>query len=263
MVNSWLMFAGIGMILVGALPILWWWRKKRTSLKYFIFGAAVWFVAILIKLLMDITLTPLLTNYLQSYGTLAIAVSLGFYVGLRTGLFESGFTYIAGVKTKLKHVTFDEAVAFGLGFGGIEAILLGLQSFLNILVFALMPTLLNQLPEGQQAVAQHQLNQSTWIVFAPIIERIATIVIHVFAAVLVFLSIHSFEKRYLVYSVGFKSLVDGIIPALTVYVGSSTLLSTYLMELPILGLGLVAAGGVLWVKDKWRNLDAKGNDSVE
>ena len=136
MVNSWLMLAGIGMILAGALPILWWWRKKGTSLKYFIFGAAVWFVAILIKLLMDITLTPLLTSYLQSYGTLVIAVSLGFYVGLRTGLFESGFTYIAGVKTKLKHVTFDEAVAFGLGFGGIEAILLGLQSFLNILVLA-------------------------------------------------------------------------------------------------------------------------------
>jgi len=251
MVNSWLMLAGIGMILAGALPILWWWRKKGTSLKYFIFGAAVWFVAILIKLLMDITLTPLLTNYLQSYGTLAIAVSLGFYVGLRTGLFESGFTYIAGVKTKLKHVTFDEAVAFGLGFGGIEAILLGLQSFLNILVFALMPTLLNQLPEGQQAIVQHQLNQSTWIVFAPIIERIATIVIHVFAAVLVFLSIHSFEKRYLVYSIGFKSIVDGIIPALSLCIGTATLLSSYIIELPITGLAVIALGGIGLIREKW------------
>lgn len=263
MVNPWLMLAGISMILVGIIPAVWWWKTRKTPVKYFAFGVFLWAISITPKVLMDLTISPSLQDYLLGYGTGVFVVLIGLYVGLRTGLFESGFTYVAGLKTKLKHVTFDEAVAFGLGFGGIEAVLLGLQSFLTILMFTVMPDLINQIPETQREIIFQQLNQSTWIIFAPILERGATLLIHVFASILVFYAIHTTMKRYLLYSIGYKTVVDGIIPALSVYVGSSTLTSVYLMELPIAGLGLVAAGSILWIKNKWRKLDAKGDDHVE
>lgn len=215
------------------------------------------------KTLMDLTISPSLKDYLLGCGTVVFVVLTGLYVGLRTGLFESGFTYVAGLKTKLKHVTLDEAVAFDLGFGGIEAALLGLQSFITLPLFTVMPDLTNRIPETQRGVIIQQLNQSTWIIFAPILERGATLFIHVFASILVFYAIHTAMKRYLLYSIGYKTAVDGIIPALSVYVGSSTLTSVYLMEPPVVGLGLVAAGGILWIKNKWRKLDAKGDYRVE
>ncbi|HEC81825.1 MAG TPA: YhfC family intramembrane metalloprotease [Thermoplasmatales archaeon] len=263
MVNPWLMFAGIGMILVGFVPAIWWFNKKKVSARYFFLGALVWFIAITPKIIMDVTVTPPLNSYLTNFGTMFFAVTLGLYVGLRTGLFESGFIYLVGLKTKLKHVAFDEAVAFGLGFGGVEAVLLGFQSFLTILSFTVMPDLISQIPETQRGVIVQQLSQSTWVIFAPILERGMTLLIHVFASILVFYAIHTSVKRYLLYSIGYKTIVDGIIPALSVYVGSSTLTSIYLMEMPVAGLGLIAAGGILWVRSRWRNLDAEGNDSVE
>jgi uncharacterized membrane protein YhfC len=50
---------------------------------------------------------------------------MSLYFGLRTGIFESGITYVAVKKTGLSRTTFDEAIALGIEFGGIEAIILG------------------------------------------------------------------------------------------------------------------------------------------
>ncbi|MCD6236582.1 MAG: YhfC family intramembrane metalloprotease [Thermoplasmata archaeon] len=251
MVNPWLMVAGVGMISVGIIPIVWWSKKEKVSAKYFILGAMVWFVAILPKVIMDVTVTPSLSNYLENHGTVALAIILGLYVGLRTGLFESGFTYIAGLKTKLRQITFDQAVAFGLGFGGVEAMLLGLQSFLTIFLFTLMPDLIDYIPATRRALVLQQLNQSTWIIFAPMIEGVSSLLIHIFASLLVFYSIRINHKRYLVYSVGYKSLVDGIIPALSLCIGTATLLSSYIIELPITGLAVIALGGIGLIREKW------------
>lgn len=239
------------MMLVGVVPAIWWWRKKKVPVKYFAFGAVVWVIAVAPKFLMDFTVTPLLYDYFEIFGTAVIVVIMGAYVGLRTGLFESGFTYIAGVKTKLKNVDFDKAVAFGLGFGGFEAFILGFFSSISFALFIAMPDLVNQFPEAQRDIVVRQLNYSTWIIFAPILERVFIILIHIFAALLVFYAIRSVRKRYLWYSIGYKSIVDGIIPALTTYIGSQTLVGIYTMELPFIGLGIIALAGIIWIEKRW------------
>ena len=249
MVNAWLLLPGVGMMLIGIIPAIWWWRTKKVPVKYFAFGAILWIIAIAPKVLMDLTITPSLRDYTLAYGTEVFVIVTGIYVGLRTGLFESGFTYIAGLKTKLKNVNFNQAMAFGLGFGGFEAFILGFLSFISIAIFLAIPSLLEQLSAEQL----QQLNQSTWIIFAPIMERGFTILIHIFAALLVFYAIRTAQKRYLWYSIGYKTIVDGIIPALTTYIGSQTLTGVYTMELPFIGLGVIAAGGILWIKRIWRD----------
>ena len=252
MVNSWLLLSGIGMMLVGIIPVLWWWRTRKVSLKYFVFGAILWILAILPKVILDGTITPSLNQYLYGFGTVVFVITTGLYIGLRTGLFESGFTYLAALKTTLKQVTYKEAVAVGLGFGCFEAFALGVTSFINIVFFVLIPDLINQVPlEAQEAVLQ-QLNQSTLIVPAAVIERVFIIIVHVFTTLLVFYAIQQHQRKYLWYSIGFKTLVDGVLPALHVYIGMQTITGIYLIELCIIALGLFALVGNRWIQKLWK-----------
>ena len=113
--NPLLMFGPIGMILVGLLSILIWKLKRHVGVKYFIFGGLVWVAAIAPKIAMDYTLTPMLNVWAATtYGLVGLVIILGAYVGLRTGTFECGFTYLAFSKSGLKKMSVDEATAFGI-----------------------------------------------------------------------------------------------------------------------------------------------------
>lgn len=261
MINPWLLLSGIGMMLIGVVPALWWWRTKAVSVKFFGYGAALWIIAVTPKIFMDSFITPSLRAYLAGYGSAVLVIITGIYVGLQTGFFENGFTYIAALKTKLKHIDFKQAVAFGLGFGGFEAFILGLMSFLNILVFLAMPNILEQLPIEQKEAVLQQVGQSTWIIFSPLIERGFTLFIHLFSMLLVFYVVKFLYKRYLIASISYKSVVDGIIPALTIYVGSQTLIGLYSMEIPIIVLGVIGIIGFYWIKEKWYKTLEERNDS--
>ena len=251
MVNAWLLLSGIGMMLVGILFPIYWWRTQKVPVKYFGYGAVLWILAIAPKILLDLTITPSMTPYLATYGTEALVIITGIYVGLRTGLFESGFTYLAGLKTKLKKVTYKQAIAFGLGFGGFEALSLGVLSFINIYSFVALPELINQVPVETQTVLLQQLNQSTWVVPAAVMERAFTIFMHVFCSLLVFYALKQAQKKYLYYSIGYKTLVDAIIPALQVYIGTQTVVGIYLIESPFIVLGLFSILGIRWIRQHW------------
>lgn len=262
MVNAWLLLSGIGMMLVGTLFPIYWWKTQKVPVKYFGYGAVLWILAIAPKIILDLTITPSMNSYLTAYGTEVLVIVSGIYVGLRTGLFESGFTYFAALKTKLKKVTYKQAFAFGLGFGGFEAFSLGAISFINIYAFVAIPELVNQVPAESQSILLQQLNQSTWVVPAAIMERIFIIFVHVFCSLLVFYSIRKAQKKYLYASIGYKTLVDAIIPALLVYIGTTTILSIYLMELPFVALGLFSILGIRWVHKQWSdNSHEKSNSN--
>jgi uncharacterized membrane protein YhfC len=247
MVNSYLLISPIGMILVGLVALFYWRRKTKVFWIYFGFGALIWVIAIAIKLLMDVTVTTPFYLYLYSYGALNALMGLSFYVGLRTGLLESGLSYLGVKYTNFRSMNLYQALAFGIGFGAIEAIALGLQALLNLIVLILDPSLASLLSPAQQA----SLNAPTAVAFAAIIERAFVLIIHVFASVLVVYSIVSGKIRYLVYSILYKTLVDGMIPALTTHINSSTVTGVYEIELPIVALGIIAFFGTRWIMKKY------------
>lgn len=249
MVNPYLLIGQIGMILVGVAAIILWKSKKKVGWKYFGFGALVWAIAISLKLLMDLIITPSISVWLNSYGAAVLISGIGLYVGLRTGLFESGLSYLAVSKTKFRKMNLNQAMAFGIGFGSVEAILLGLSGAVNLAVFIMSPGLASSLPAATQA----SLDLPTLSLFAPIIERVFTLLIHVFSSLLVIYAVLSGKIRYLVYSILFKSLVDGMIPALTSVVNATTLAGIYEIEIPIAVLGVISFYGIKWVSGKFKN----------
>lgn len=139
--NPFLMFGPIGMILVGLLSILIWKLKRHVGVKCFLLGGLVWAAAIAPKIAMDYTITPMLNVWAATtFGLVGLVIILGAYVGLRTGTFECGFTYLAFSKSGLKKMSVDEATAFGIGFGAFEAILIAVPSLIQIVPFALNPS---------------------------------------------------------------------------------------------------------------------------
>jgi uncharacterized membrane protein YhfC len=247
MVNPFLLISPLGMILVGVIALFYWRRKTGVVWKYFGFGALIWAIAIGIKLLMDFTVTTPFYLFMYSYGAFVALIGLSLYVGLRTGLLESGLSYLGVKYTRFKNMNLHQALAVGIGFGATEALVLGVQTLLNLIVLIQDPSLAATLSPAQQA----SLNAPTIIAFAAIIERAFVLLIHIFTSVLVVFSVTAKMVRYLIYSILFKTLVDGMLPVLTTYINTSTVAGIYEIEVPVAVLGIIAFFGTRWVMKRY------------
>jgi len=248
--NSLLIFGPIGMISVGLISILVWKLRSHVGVKYFFFGGAVWIVAIIPKLVMDYTVTPFLSSWAATtYGLAGTAVIVGIYIGIRTGIFECGFTYLAFSKSKLKQMSLDEITAFGIGFGAFEAILIAVPSLLQMAVLIFNPSLLELLPPNQRQLVEAQLSLPTWVVPAPIMERALTLFAHLFAALLVFSSVIQQKLSFFFGAFLYKSLLDALVPYLQATLNLSVSpTGIYLVEVWVAIMGLTALVGTCWIR---------------
>ena len=253
MVNPGLLISGIGMVAVAVVLPLYWKLKTGARMNCFFWGAGVWVVAIAVKIFMDYTVTSPINAALGPLGIVPFIVLMGLYLGLRTGLLESGLSYFAILKTRLRDMDYREGVAFGIGFGSIEALFLGITSLMNVLMFMMMPDLIMLIPEAQQATILAQLNASTWIALGPVIERVSIMFIHVFSTLLVLYAVKERRIGYLGLSILFKTVVDGIIPwvvlsAQPIY----EVFNAYLIEVPFIILAVIAFFGIRWIRPRFR-----------
>lgn len=253
MTNPALLLSGIGMMTVGILPIAYWGRTRRVKAPPFVFGGVLWVAAIAPKIAIDLTIGGSIGSWANSaLGDLGALIFISLFIGFRTGAFESGFSYLAFLKTKLRSATYDEAIGFGLAFGGTEAVLLGLSSFLNILVFLLNPGLMEQIPAAQREAVTAALDAPSVMVFAPIIERAFTILVHLFATTLVYVAALSHDSRLFWASFMYRAGIDGMVPGFSRLLrdSSNPLAMTYAIELVIAVYGLLGLLGVRWLRGR-------------
>lgn len=118
-------------------------------------------------------------------------------LSLTSGLFEEGARYIV-MRWPAKQVRrWNEAVMFGAGHGGIEAILIvGLTAVNNIILLSLGDTLVAQTralaPEQATAVAAQLAtlrDMAWWLPLISIWERAMAITLHIALAILVMLAV--------------------------------------------------------------------------
>lgn len=243
---SWLnLISPLGMLAVGAGAMIYWYMKKHTRPLLFLYGAIFWAIAIAIKLIMDFTITtPLYSRLIAMMPIPAVVLALALYYGLRTGILESGITYLGVRFTKLSSMSFDEAVALGIGFGGAEAIILGLASFAATIVLIMQPGLLNLL--SASSVEQF----GALFIPLPIIERLFTLLCHVFATVLVVYTVKLNELKWLGLSMLYKTLLDGSLPIFTHYLGYLGAYEVFPVELYVVVMGLIGLYGLYWLSKR-------------
>ncbi len=242
--NPWLILGPAGMVAVGLAAILYWRRRTGASLSLFYQGGLWWGVTMAPKYLMDLYITPGIASWVFTrLGLVAALLGLGVYVGLRTGLLESALVLLAFKREGLNDLNVDEAIAFAIGFGALEAIFLGIPSLIQIATFNLYPSTVESLPLDQLMQIMAQLNAPTWVVGAPIIERGFTMMAHVYAILLIYRGVRDEDSRSVRMAVAYKSALDALVPYMQWLLSSGGFGMIYVVEVWVVFMGLVGLWG--------------------
>ncbi len=190
---GWLLVLGVAIVFYILYPLVLAIianRRLHVSWRYFGFGALIFFVFQLITrvpavfFIQNLIAPQLKTSTGLLYAWLII-------LALTAGLFEEVGRYVGyRVFMRKEEKTWNKAVMYGLGHGGLECMLyvggLSLLTFIGIVTAVIT---LNILPAQQRVLAIHQLNTlkdvAAWTPLLGIWERLWTLPVHVALSVMV------------------------------------------------------------------------------
>lgn len=194
-------------------------RKKSFTWKSFWIGAVIFviFSQVLEKLLHLAVIDSAGPSLKWTDSTVAFVA----YGALAAGVFEEIGRYI-GFKFMLKkNRDYKDGLSFGLGHGGIEAILIGVISGVSALVIANLintgmfdQTIGATLPTDQLSLIRDQyMNTGFGMYVVGALERFWAIFIHIALSIVVLLAVRENKFKYVLYAIGMHALLD-VAPAM-------------------------------------------------
>lgn len=206
----------ITVIICFGLPIglvIYFNKKEHIALVAVAVGALVFLVTQIF------TRIPLL-SYLSSfdwYRQMAENIfSIAIFLSLTAGLFEEFGRYF-GFKLFLKnHLSWKNGIAYGIGHGGIEAIILIGFAYVNNLVYSFLinsgqfaEIIAPQIGPEMAAYIQSQLIEVPAYMFLVAgLERVFTIVVHIALSLVVLLAVTKGRAIYLLYAILLHAAVN-------------------------------------------------------
>ena len=192
---------------------VWFYLRQRYAVSALVVGAAM------MTLSQFVIRIPLLqaastSTWLKSLASNTLAYAL--FLGLTAGLFEGVARYV-GFRFLLKNrLEWKNGVAYGIGHGGIESILLIGLTYINNLAFSLMinagtfdARVAQALPPGTaQYIKNALVNTPPWTFLLAGIERVLALVIQIALALVVLYSVTTKRPVYLLYAILLHALVD-------------------------------------------------------
>jgi uncharacterized membrane protein YhfC len=245
---------GIGMILV-ALVFFGYALSRRLGFRYLVFGGIAWVVTVALKFVWALSFNAPIYQALTGGLPEAVGQFIFYiYVGSLTGVFEVALVWLFLRYTRFGKVSWEKALAFGIGFGALEALLLGLSSLSSSLTALLAP---DQFPPD--ALAQLALASNILFGLAPIVERIATILVHIFCNVLLFYSVQTRQVRWFWAAFFYKSALDSV-AAFAQFWGVNTVARIWTIEAIVILFGLFAWWGTRWVAARYPQIPKPEED---
>jgi len=239
------------MVVVAIAAVMYWKRHSGVLWSFFFWGALAWIVGVTLKAGASIP-TPAIIHQVRDVlpRTFAEPV-LWIYIGLLTGIFECGATLGFAYIQKIRKANWNQSVGFGVGFGAVGALLVGVGSLLMMLVVMYIP---DKLPPEYLKFATS--GNSLWCIPAPIIERMITIPIHALSCVLIIYAVRKQEWKWFWLSFVYETVVDAIAGFIYITYGleNLTTLSTWGMELVFLPFGIIGVLGLYAFRNKWQQL---------
>ncbi len=239
---------GAGMIAL-ALVFVVFARQRGGSWLYLGLGALSWVVTCLVvKFKLAELAEPVVYPALYVPGDLWAPGSVLFYVyvGALTGVTEVLLTWLLLRYTPLGRVSWANALAFGVGFGAVEALYLGSDDLASIITVLSSPQSVSQ-----SALNNLQLLSNPLYGLAPIADRLIAMLAHIFCNALLFYGVAAGQARWLWISFAFKSLLDAIV-GFAYYWGLDTLLRLWLIEGICLALCVAAWWGTLQIRRRYK-----------
>lgn len=247
-----ILLGGTGMILV-ALGFLAYAFIRRLGWKYLVFGALMWLGTVAVKFVLAIPINPVLYRALTGGAKEGIGVLVfDLYVGALTGLTEVLIVWLVLRYSRWGKVEWKRALAFGIGFGAFEALLLGIGSLTGMLVALLAP---QSLPT--EALRQIKIAENVLLGIAPIVERFFTIWVHILSNVLLFYAVVIKQIRWFWLAFVYKSLIDawaawGQLAGMT-----ATVEQVWVLEAVVIVWGVIGWLGTHWVQARYPNVTSE------
>lgn len=167
------------------------------------------------------------TQVLEKAMHLAVIAAVPWFVGtmwfalygaLAAGLFEEVGRFLAYKTLLKKHRAYKDGLSYGLGHGGIEAVLLGLTGNLNYIIYSVMinsgasKQLLGKVPPAFAAQMQGTLHllvtQPPAFFLLGAVERLCALIIQVGLSLLVLYGVNKGQIRYLLLAILLHACVD-------------------------------------------------------
>ncbi len=176
-------------------------------------------------------------------------------LSLTAGLFEEVGRYV-GYRWLMRkeQKTWEKALMYGAGHGGIESILLvGLSLGFSVLVgLVLLVVPGNVLPASLQTQLGAQYasiaHQPGWLPLLGLWERLWTLPVHLALSVVVVQMFLRGQRRWLWFAIGAHALVDFVSVALPPLLGITGLTSAFLSEGFVAFFGLLALLVIRWLR---------------
>jgi uncharacterized membrane protein YhfC len=241
------LLSGSGMILV-ALGFAIYAGLRQFGWGALALGAFGWGVTVALKFAWALPFNPpIYAACVQALPSLGAPLFL-VYVGALTGIFEVGIVALLLNYTRLGKAAWPRTLAFGIGFGAIEALVFGVSSLSSTLAAMLLSV---AVPPAQGVVVR--LGSIVWVL-APVAERLATIFIHTCANVLVFYAVNTRQARWFWLAFGYKTAVDAMAAAFVHSNGLDTLGHVWTFEALMILFGLAGWLGLRWLAPRYQAL---------
>jgi uncharacterized membrane protein YhfC len=239
----------ISLIICIALPVVPFiimQAKKLRIGRAFLFGVLAFFIS---QIVLRFPLLQLIGQTFWFQTLTMNPVPYGLFLGITAGLFEEFARFLACGLLLRRNRRYVDAVAFGFGHGGIEAILLAGLPLLNslIMIVALNKGTLDSLvgPAQAETIAK-QLSALTPLMSSlGGVERILAVCTHLGLSILVFTGfVKNKPWRYLLIAILLHAVVDAAVVIVPAYVKMDALGLEAMVG--VFALALLAWG--LWAK---------------
>jgi uncharacterized membrane protein YhfC len=257
-VTPFVLLSGAGMIVValGFVCVAIW---RKLGVRYLLLGALAWIVTVAVKFAWAIPMNDPIRGQLNSALPAWLAGPCFYlYIGLLTGVSEVALTWLLLRYTRLGRATWPGVLAFGIGFGAVEALALGVASLMGSLVALLAP---EQMPADVLSQIAESATLSTG--FAATWERFFTVWIHMFTCALLFYAIKVGKPRWFWVAFWYKSLIDAIAAywLLVVFQGGIDAWERWSLEAIAALWGAVGWWGIRWLHQQYLLVPATAEDA--
>lgn len=249
-----ILLPGAGMILVSLAFVFYAVRRRIMDWRYLGLGALFWVLTVFVKFIFAIPVNPIVyralgvtSENLFSPGNLITY----FYIGALTGIFEAGLAYLILRKIRWGKAAWNQALVFGIGFGVVEALLLGLTGLVSALVGITSP---DALPISTLGSMAH--NATLIMGLAPVVERLFVIFAHIFACVLIFHAIASGETKWACFAILYKTLLDTPAAFANFWGVANSASKIWTIEAVIAIFGLVGLWGTIQIASRYPRQDS-------
>lgn len=249
-----ILFITVTIIISIGFPIgltIYMYKKYKIRIKAVLIGALMFF------LFQGVLRIPLMTyiqtkNYYKNFAANNMIITL-VIIAFTAGLFETAGRYL-GLKVLLKDShDWKNGVAYGIGHGGIEAILLvGITYIANLVLSILINT-------GNVSSLRYPqlLNISSDLFLAAGVERLCTIFLHIALSLIVLYGIMYRKKLYILLCLLIHTLVDFSVVLLSV-----KKVSTWGIEGVIIAIGIVSLIFIIKSKNMFKSAEQINNQRI-